>query len=317
LVVIAIIGVLAALSASAFVRFIGVQQQSNTELMILKIKRTLDRQWRAVVDNSRLDGKTNKIPPDVLRLAGNDPLRAQVIWTKLKLRQQFPMNFVEALNAPSIPSYPGASLSPPSSYGKAIGQYSQANNDATTQSAACLLVILTTKAGRGMDLDVENLSNLEVADTDGDGVPELVDGWGRPLRFYRWPTGNTELNLANPSDPGNSAAYQSKLLRDPEDSTGLLMQWDGANGWWGPATNPTYRSVFEQLCHSLSTGSPPVPQSYYMEPVIASAGADGKWGLVTPDPVPPGLSMSPITSPTDPEYGKDKDNIYSYRLTRR
>lgn len=28
----------------------------------------------------------------------------------------------------------------------------------------------------------------EVADTDGDGMLEFVDGWGNPLRFYRWPT---------------------------------------------------------------------------------------------------------------------------------
>ena len=28
----------------------------------------------------------------------------------------------------------------------------------------------------------------EVADTDGDGLLEFVDGWGNPLRFYRWPS---------------------------------------------------------------------------------------------------------------------------------
>jgi hypothetical protein len=28
----------------------------------------------------------------------------------------------------------------------------------------------------------------EVGDTDGDGLPEFLDGWGNPIRFYRWPT---------------------------------------------------------------------------------------------------------------------------------
>ncbi|TXT36992.1 MAG: hypothetical protein FD138_803, partial [Planctomycetota bacterium] len=28
----------------------------------------------------------------------------------------------------------------------------------------------------------------EIRDTDGDGLLEFVDGWGRPLRFYRWTT---------------------------------------------------------------------------------------------------------------------------------
>jgi hypothetical protein len=30
--------------------------------------------------------------------------------------------------------------------------------------------------------------SAEVADTDGDGMLEFIDGWGNPLRFYRWPT---------------------------------------------------------------------------------------------------------------------------------
>ncbi len=33
-----------------------------------------------------------------------------------------------------------------------------------------------------------DFSTSEVRDTDGDGLLEFVDGWGRPLRFYRWPT---------------------------------------------------------------------------------------------------------------------------------
>jgi hypothetical protein len=37
-------------------------------------------------------------------------------------------------------------------------------------------------------VDTANFRTQEVADTDGDGLPEFVDGWGRPLRFYRWPT---------------------------------------------------------------------------------------------------------------------------------
>ena len=33
-----------------------------------------------------------------------------------------------------------------------------------------------------------DLRALETADTNGDGIPEIVDAWGHPVRFYRWPT---------------------------------------------------------------------------------------------------------------------------------
>ena len=29
----------------------------------------------------------------------------------------------------------------------------------------------------------------DVADTDGDGAMEFVDGWGNPIHFVRWPRG--------------------------------------------------------------------------------------------------------------------------------
>ena len=33
-----------------------------------------------------------------------------------------------------------------------------------------------------------DLKGVEIVDTDGDGLMEIVDAWGQPLRFYRWPT---------------------------------------------------------------------------------------------------------------------------------
>ena len=35
---------------------------------------------------------------------------------------------------------------------------------------------------------VDAFLEQEIADTDNDGLPEFVDAWGNPLRFYRWPT---------------------------------------------------------------------------------------------------------------------------------
>jgi len=35
---------------------------------------------------------------------------------------------------------------------------------------------------------VQEFSGSEIGDLDGDGKFEILDGWGTPIRFYRWPT---------------------------------------------------------------------------------------------------------------------------------
>jgi prepilin-type N-terminal cleavage/methylation domain-containing protein len=63
------------------------------------------------------------------------------------------------------------------------------NHDPITESAELLYFALTRMEVFGTPLiAVDDFSTREVADTDNDGLPEFIDGWGNPLRFYRWPT---------------------------------------------------------------------------------------------------------------------------------
>jgi prepilin-type N-terminal cleavage/methylation domain-containing protein len=56
------------------------------------------------------------------------------------------------------------------------------------QSAEMLYLIVTASAGEDGDTaDVFKPDN--VGDIDGDGMPEFIDGWGRPIRFLRWAPG--------------------------------------------------------------------------------------------------------------------------------
>ncbi len=58
-----------------------------------------------------------------------------------------------------------------------------------TESSELLYFALTRMSTYGVaPVGSDEFKTQEVADTDGDGLPEFVDGWGRPLRFYRWPT---------------------------------------------------------------------------------------------------------------------------------
>ena len=58
-----------------------------------------------------------------------------------------------------------------------------------TESSELLYFALTQMSTYGVaPVGTDAFKTQEVADTDGDGLPEFVDGWGRPLRFYRWPS---------------------------------------------------------------------------------------------------------------------------------
>jgi len=170
----------------------------------------------------------------------------------------------------------------------------------------CLVVADSFGAG---SVDADRFTELEVADTDADGLPEFVDAWGNPLRFYRWPTRLIDIDapspfapvLLNPNDgtdtrvvagverqiantlfrglppaplpmPNGSIA-RDMLLIDPDDPVGLLYseleRLNGANG------APLFASEFNEAKYHT-------PETYHT-PLIVSAGPDGLTGLWEPN----------------------------------
>lgn len=268
LVVISIIAVLASLTGAAIFKSITARKRKNTEQTIQKLYAQLQRQMKATID----DARTETIPPSVLALAGNDPNRARVVWIKLRLKQQFPQTYAEALQPAS------GYINPEPAYGKILAGRSAAKNP-LTESAACLLMALTARNRRGVDQDAAFLSVLEKLDTDGDGVPEICDGYGNPLYFCRWPNppaGDPNYILLTTPPPGGWNPNPTATFQDPQDPTGTLQ----APGWG-----------------SLASVGIPTP-NLYMVPVIVSAGPDGKLGLA--------LGTMAVTSTAD-----NQDNIYS------
>ena len=73
------------------------------------------------------------------------------------------------------------------------------------QSAECLYMIIMNACGDGESRTLFPESNI--GDTDGDGAPEFIDGWGHPIGFLRWAPGfesdiQTNANeLDNPPSP--------------------------------------------------------------------------------------------------------------------
>ena len=85
--------------------------------------------------------------------------------------------------------------------------------DRTTESSELLYFFLFHSGNFGSaEIGRDEFTEKEIADTDEDGLPEFVDAWGQPLRFYRWPT-----RLIDPSLPVGTFAPVFTSENDPTD----------------------------------------------------------------------------------------------------
>ena len=306
LVVIGLILFLMSISIVALNGAIGIARQKATQATLLKINGLMQQRidaFNRAMERTNLQPAIDKmkrdwfqtyqyIPPDnVLDVM----VRKQIFQTR------FPQNFGEK-NLPLAPP-PGVT-------------YVSANHQQVTESTALLYWVLTSSEVYGIaPVDESDFSSSEVRDTDGDGLKEFVDGWGRPLRFYRWPThlfrpgtssstvgaiGATTSNATTfaqvdrtyvsvlwsglPAAPTVTGELDP-LTRDPDDPTGQLKRFVGTS---------TAAMTFVQ--NQFST-----PNTYHAF-LIVSAGPDGANpnGLGMEEPYSganPWLSPSNTTSP--------------------
>jgi len=159
----------------------------------------------------------------------------------------------------------------------------------------------------GPPVGLDAFSAAEVKDTDGNGLPELIDAWGNPLRFYRWPTrffrsqgvGVNDGKLRSITTPAHAplAPDNWTLWPNPDGSydtnTAKLLfaslpvfsgnlEYDLNRDPDDPLRNCVSINVpglyslinFEQQFHTPGT---------YHTLLIMSAGPDGQLGLYEPD----------------------------------
>src|SRR5262249_50380851 len=146
--------------------------------------------------------------------------RARLIWAKIRLRQEFPMNFVEATSP--IQDTPASGmryiyLAPKQTY---VAYLASASGGHHTWAACLYMALKQVRGGRDAHIE-QTLSTNEILDRTGDGVLEIVDAWGNGLAMYRWPALNPEVDASCPGGP-------NKTNRDPHDPSARLMD----PSWW-------------------------------------------------------------------------------------
>jgi prepilin-type N-terminal cleavage/methylation domain-containing protein len=297
LVVLAIIAVLASLTTAAAMMMISSQHERNTKFSMRQIEGERKKHWDAVVQSAL---KENMDTPDnaaaaatIRQWAGGDEKRARVMYVKFRLKQEFPTSFAEALNPFPMPAKKNYTK-----YLNSLGITTTTNpltaTPAAHESAACLYMALSEgTSGVKTNLDQLNVGVKSFDAPGGQTIKALVDDWGNPLVFARWPTGDANLDALTP--------LQKTKTRDLEDPEGLLIN----SNWWGQAStpqNPSGRVQFETYAHTLTKNN--AAHEYYMIPVLVSGGRDGKLGVSLDGKLT-------VTNAADA-----KDNLYSYNLER-
>ena len=99
------------------------------------------------------------------------------------------------------------------------------------QGAECLYMIIAMATDRNRKA-LEFFRDSEIGDVDSDGMREILDAWGTPIRFLRWPAGfESEIQNRDPNEfpdpfdpmgiyPENYALYPLIMSAGPD------RQWD-------------------------------------------------------------------------------------------
>ena len=208
-----------ALLVGASFRFVVGARESATESTIAKANSILQDRLRSFDQTDFTDAVTR-----YANISGNTIELSEVLVRKVRLRKAFPQSFAEA-----DPSRFGTDPSKSGSFPLYDRKY---------ESGIVLYALLTkgeTFGSPSVNSDVFNGSEIKVAPETA-SLPCLVDAWGEPIRFYRWPTrlfkptGNSftatrTYAFSLVSNVGNQAGY------GPDGLPGVaFVDDDGANG---------------------------------------------------------------------------------------
>ncbi|MEX2310527.1 MAG: prepilin-type N-terminal cleavage/methylation domain-containing protein [Pirellulales bacterium] len=138
------------------------------------------------------------------------------------------------------------------------------------QGAECLYMIITLATGDGEARSLFGESTI--GDTDGDGAPEFLDGWDRPINFLRWAPGfDSQIQL----------------------NANLFLPLPVSDEWKAAAAKD--HDSFDMFRVD--------PPAFRLVPLIYSAGRDETFGirLVKPHVVLRGLSEAELSNVPPPD----------------
>jgi len=248
LVVIAIIGILLALTSAALQKTAEGQNVKSSKDQVFKLQQALDLEYERVVQKCATDATNGAIPQEVLNYCEGNPARAKAVWTAYQLRLHFPNTFKEAAVAPQLAdgttvyyqAQPKATFNDVAPVVAGSGTFVSPPYEAQDESAALLFLILARQSvsgGGAMATSAEDLTQAmrtKVTFTAGNNSKELevfADAWKNSIGFQRWAN---DPELQNPPYVDAKLAAQrnqnpnSPPNLDPLDPQSLVFGWADA-----------------------------------------------------------------------------------------
>ena len=146
-------------------------------------------------------------------------------------------------------------------------------------SAECLYLIFATKTFNGTPL-IDQLRSRDIADTDDDGMPEIVDPWGEPVRWMRWPVG---FYLKNRWVENETVASQWPTVGELRETVARLGEdpIDILRGDPRHAIADNTDAATDTIDPNAVNANIEIDKlTFFVRPLVVSAGADGEFDLV-------------------------------------
>lgn len=221
LIVMAIIGILVAFVMVALSRAAEQAKVNRTRAIVTKIDSLIREKWEAyrvravpvVINMANIPkdslGRPNGFTIAQIRLNGLRDLQ----------RMEMPDRKTDVIDPPADldPTTAQIRMAVPS-VTQGYRRKATAGWTETSQGAECLFLILATMRD-GDKNAIDYFSRSEIGDVDGDGMREILDAWGRPIEFIRWPAGYTKEN--------NAVTMQTSNANEAPDEFDVLKIFGG------------------------------------------------------------------------------------------
>jgi hypothetical protein len=163
----------------------------------------------------------------------------------------------------------------------------------TFQGAECLYMILANMQEGGTSA-IDFFKSSEIGDVDGDNMPEILDAWGHPIEFIRWPAGfsahpgpDVKWGVAGVDDDQDGIADNgpesgwlgSDDLQSPSDLQDRRVTVAGS----GSSADPFDYFRVDYRWWSLDSNGVPVftDDPFALYPLVYSAGRDGIYDILS------------------------------------
>jgi prepilin-type N-terminal cleavage/methylation domain-containing protein len=204
LIVIGIIAILAALVAVGMAGAVNQARASRTRSQINKIDTLIMERYEGYRTRSV---RLSATPPNSMWAA-----RMRLYTLRELMRLEMPDRVTDVTDNPVILStIPSLTLSYRRLANRATGG-NIANWTRQHQGSECLYLILSTIKDNDKSA-LEFFTPDEIGDVDGDGMKEILDGFGQPIEFLRWAPGYSQM-------PGPDGQWGVAGTNDDNDSAG-------------------------------------------------------------------------------------------------